>query len=290
MNEHLETSCGESPCQPEIMRDCDFVFSELIVIPSREGGTKVQWTLDSRMLDQGEYRFTLQVGHAGVNDSKAYRDVVSETNVWFLTDPVRRLPGSLCFTHYRVKLETGERIYYSRPVSALGQLSYKDRQMFLAVMRAEWVQLQAETGIPGMIFKRKISGRECSRCLDYETRQSKDSQCPVCLGTGWIGGYYRPAPCCPMNIEPADASIHYDVNQRGPVTNTRFSARTLASPLLITGDIWLNLQNSERYRLMQIHPLVESKGIPVVYQVGMDRLPFSDIVYEFLNPNFVSRF
>ena len=279
MNDDLR--CDSPPdCLPGVLFDCDYVFGEPMVLPAREGGTTVQWRLDPSVRDEGESRYTLQTGNAGVADPAAWQDVISETEVCFLTDPQRRLPGAFPFTHYRVRLETGERTYHSRPLHTMGRLGYEDWRMYVSVIRAEHVQLARKTGIEGILHKRKISGRPCGRCRDFNTGEVCDAACRHCFGTGWLGGYYKPIPCCWFDVRPADASIRYDLQVQGPVTNTRFEARAIASPLLISGDLWTNKQNSERYRIIQLQPIVEMKGVPVVYQLAMERLPFSDIAYQ----------
>jgi len=272
--------CEPVTCPPGVLYDCDFVFGEPVVLPAREGGTLVQWELDPRVRDEGEYRFTLQTGNAGVKDDTAWTDVVTQSEVCFLVDPVRRLPGAYSFTHYRVRLDTGERTYHSRPLATTGKLKYTDWRVYVAVMRAEHVLLSRKTGTEGALYKRKIAGRPCRRCRDFNTGEVRDAGCPHCYGTGWLGGYYRPVPCCWFNVELADASIRPDPQMQGPVTNTRFEARAVACPLLMTGDLWRNCQNSERFRIMQLHPIVEQKGIPIIYQLAMERLPFSDVAYS----------
>jgi hypothetical protein len=259
--------------------DCDYVFSDIVVIPAREGGTIVQWNLHPQVRDLGEYKYTLQASNAGVKDSCAWRNVATGTDTWFLVDPKQRLRGGYSYTHYRVRLETGERRYHSAPLHTMGRLRYEDWRVYVSVMRAEHVQLSGKTGIPGLLFKRRISGVPCRRCLDHNTGEVRNANCPECYGTSWMYGYYRPVPCVWFNVDPADASIKYDIATQGPVTNTRFEARAVASPLLITGDVWLNQQSSERFQIVQVQPIVEQKGIPVVYKLAIERLPFSDIVY-----------
>lgn len=273
--------CDSPPdCLPGVLHDCGYVFGEPVVLPAREGGTMVQWELDPHVRDEGEYRFSLQTGNAGVDDDAAWQTVVTETDVCHLIDPARRLPGAFEFTHYRLRLQTGERTYYSRPLPTTGKLNYEDWRVYVSVLRAEHVQLSRKSGTDGFLYKRKISGRPCPRCRDFNTGEVKDAGCKHCFGTGWIGGYYKPIPCSWFNVQPGDASIRHDIETQGPVTNTRFEARVIAVPLLISGDLWLNRQNSERYRIMQVQPLVEQKGVPVVYIVAMERLPFSDIAYS----------
>lgn len=260
--------------------DCDYVFGDPVVLPARTGGTLVQWVLNPSVRDEGDYVYTLQTGNAGVDDNRAWRDVVTESNVCFLVDPVQRLKGVYSFTHYRLRLRTAERIYYSRPLHTMGYLRYADWREYEAVIRAENIMLSRRTGIEGILLKKKISGTPCKRCLDHNTGEVRNAGCKLCYGTGWLGGYYKAVLCAWCNIDPQGTTIKHDVDMQGPVMDTQVTARTVASPILVCGDIWVNRSNSERYRITQIQNIVELKGVPAVYRLAMERLPFSDIAYS----------
>ena len=70
--------------------------------------------------------YSLETGNAGVEDPDAWETIATEEDICFFVDHIRRLPGVYSFTHYRVKLQTGEGIYYSRPQHTFGRLSYAD--------------------------------------------------------------------------------------------------------------------------------------------------------------------
>jgi hypothetical protein len=260
--------------------DCDYVFGDPVVLPGRSGHTFVQWELSGAVRDTGDYIYTLQFGDAGVRDPIAWKDVISEKDAYFLEDAKQRIPGVYSFTHYRIKLQTGERIYYSRPLHTMGKLRYMDWRLQQAIMRAESVALAARSGIKGTILKRKISGFPCKRCRDFNTQEVRDSNCPICYGTGFVGGYYAPVECCWFEVSQGSSTIVQDINMQGTVTPTTLQARAIAAPILVTGDIWINRQNSERYKIIQVKSIVEAKGVPAVYQLAIDRLPFSDISYK----------
>jgi hypothetical protein len=265
---------------PVCFHDCDYVFGNPCVLPARQGGTVVQWLLDPAVRDEGDYLYTLQTGNAGVADDHAWKDVITEKDVCFLVDPFRRLLGGWSFTHYRIRLQTGERIYYSRPLHTLGDLSYADWREYEAIIRAEEVLLSRRTGTKGILLKQKISGIPCRRCLDYNTKEVSLPHCKVCYGTGWVGGYYKAVPCIWFKIDPSGATIKQDITAQGSVIDSRVVARSVASPILVCGDIWVNAFNSERFKIMQLQHIVEIKGVPVVYRLAMDRLPFSDMAYS----------
>jgi hypothetical protein len=108
----------------------------------------------------------------------------------------------------------------------------------------------------------------------------KDGGCRLCYATGWIGGYYAPIPCFYINLQPSGSTIKHEIEALGPVVVTQASGRAIASPILISGDVWVNGESSERFRIMQLNHIVEMRGIPVVYTVAMERIPFSDVVYS----------
>jgi hypothetical protein len=255
------------------------VFGNPIVLPAREGGTVVQWILNSAVRDEGDYVYTLQTGNAGVDDPKAWEDVVTESNVCFLTDKEQRLRGAYSFTHYRLKLQTGERTYYSQPLHTMGYLNYADWRQYESILRAEQIMLSRRTGTEGILLKKKISGIPCKRCRDFNTGEVRDAGCKLCYGTGWLGGYYKPVPCFRLNLDPVGLTIQHDIDMQGTVIDTRVSARTVASPILVSGDVWVNNNNSERYKILQVQNIVEVKSVPVVYRLGLERLTFSDIAY-----------
>ena len=278
-------TCSNQPrckdhCLPFYL-DCDYIFKNVIVTPARERGTRVQWSLGSQIRDEGSYEYSLQVGNAGVTDSCAWKTVATEIDTCCLIDPRRRLAGAQNFTHYRLKLETAEGIYYSRPLHTFGKLNYADWRLYESIIRAEGIQLASRDGTRGTLLKRKISGIKCKRCRDFGTGEVKDAMCKLCYGIGWLGGYYAPIHCFYININPSGSTIAKDVNTQGPVAETYVTGRGIAVPILTSGDVWVNRESSERFLITGLKHLVEVKGIPTVYQIGMDKIPFSDVVYSF---------
>ena len=111
-------------------RDCDYIFREVIVVPARAGGTLIQWSLGSQIRDEGEYEYSLQAGYAGVHDPDAWQTIQTAKDVCFFIDHQRRSPGVQNFTHYRLKLQTEETIFYSRPLHTFGKLNYANWRLY----------------------------------------------------------------------------------------------------------------------------------------------------------------
>ena len=279
-----ENSCDnllrcKDTCLP-CYHNCDYIFQGIAVTPARAGGSLIQWVLSEHIRDAGEYVYSLQVSNAGVDDPKAWTTVQEGADVCLFIDPERRLPGVHNFTHYRVKLQTDEGVYFSRPLHTFGKLNYADWRLAESILRAESVLLTSRSGTVGTLLKRKISGRKCPRCLNPDIGVVEDSDCKICYGIGWVGGYYAPVPCFYINLDPSGSTIQKDVEMQGNVAETRAMGRAIAAPLLTSGDVWVNGESSERFKIMQLQHLAEMKGIPLVYKVAMERLPFADATYS----------
>jgi hypothetical protein len=267
-------------CLP-MLYECDSIFGSPTVLPAPRGGTLVQWELNPIVRDYGNYIYTLQTGDADAREDAAWHNVASGENVAYLIDESRWSPSVYNCKYYRLKLETSERIYYSSPLNTYGKLSYSDWRLYVSVLRAEEIQLRCRTGIDGVIFKRKVSGQPCKRCVDYNTGEVTDGGCNVCYGTGWVSGYYNPVKCCWFGVEPTNLTVQHDVEAQGVVrADTSYKARVIAAPILATQDIWCNVQSGERFKIVQLQNIVEVKGVPVVHQIAMDKLPVSDVAYS----------
>ena len=62
----------------------------------------------------------------------------------------------------------------------------------LDITRREWVFLRKLTGVPVLIFKRKISGKRCPVCWDYRYQKMMSDHCDSCYNTSFEGGYFGP--------------------------------------------------------------------------------------------------
>ena len=94
------------------------------------------------------------------------------------------------------------------------------------------MQLSSKDGTTGFLLKRKISGEKCRRCIDFGTGESKDANCPVCYGMGWVGGYYKAIPCFYINVQPSGSTNKRDLEVQGLVADTQIAGRAIADPLL----------------------------------------------------------
>lgn len=265
-----------------VYRPCDEVFDDLIFRPRIEGGTLVFWKLKSTVKLVTPYTFTLQFGHAPTAPDDEWINV-GTTTAYSLQDTVQRRFGQSNYVYYRIKLTEGDGdfVTYSRAAAPFGNWSYKEVCLYQAVGRSERIRLMSRTGTEGILYKRRVYGTPCPACLDHSTGVPTDSNCPVCLATGFVGGYYPPEGCVWGEITQQTMREAIDMQGlRGTVNDQTIQGRFFADKEFNTYDIWIARTTSERYFVQQVQNVEELRGIPVIYQIELRLVPPTNIIYK----------
>lgn len=270
--------------------DCTEVFVNIQVTPTIKQGTLVEWELHPNFRDPGPYEYQLQFSRVGSNSADDWEPVGGTAeNVFFMIDDVQRVYGKTNWAHYRICLNTPIAQYFSKPISSLGALSFKDRRILAELKRAQVTMFRSQTGtggVAGALLKRRLAGDPCS-CLDPLTKEVTDAECTNCYGTGFAGGYYSPVGCVYAALERTTSHNNLDGGRvRGTVEEGLIvQARMLAVPQLFEEDLWINPKSDARWYLHQIQNEVEWRGIPVAVKVQLRLAPFTDPVYDIEVPD-----
>lgn len=67
-----------------------------------------------------------------------------------------------------------------------------DKATLEIIRRKKLVLKKTYIGRKAKLLKRKTWGAHCPRCWDPELFRTIDGNCPICYGTGWEDGYYKP--------------------------------------------------------------------------------------------------
>ena len=154
---------------------------------------EISWDIMPQEVNLSEYEFI-------VERSDSPEGVFKEIS------PV--LTGELTFRDYTVELFTsGNRYVYQimyRHVptaeEAVWQVSpqspqYKQNHpdiIAAEIIRREQIYLdRARAALCGILLRRTYGDR-CTACWDHLRREPGNSYCPICYGTGWVGGYWGP--------------------------------------------------------------------------------------------------
>ena len=245
------------------------------------GNTRVWWQLEPTFQEAGPYTFQLQSADNGLPNSNNWHNVGAPvTNAVYAIDPDRHRAGDLIVTHYRVVLTTPTNTYVSAPAACFGELDESDWLRAREIIRKELLRHQ-KVSIDGYLIKILRYGKACSRCRDLLTQEQTDGSCPVCFGTNYEGGYHPALEMQCWDLSPQIIQEDSDANLKGTTReNAYVTARVIGFPALNYKDIWVNGRTDERWRIEQIEVAAALRGVPLVYQVRMGAVPFTNPVYH----------
>jgi hypothetical protein len=262
--------------------DCE--FKQVDVQYLGNSGAYICWRLSSdAVYFSGEYQFYVDFGWPATDTWITLNEQPIIDDCCYY-DVCKRNWATLIEAYYRVRLilpgEPGCPVYKSQPVRANGMLSRKDWLVARDIVRREYLQQKYET-TRGKLFVRKKFGRACPVCLDWDTKEITNSDCPVCYGTGIVGGYY---PVVDYNIttQPGwNRRIVSGEPPRGTHSDiTKPTNRSVLYPAIDTRDVWLRSDNGERYIIDSYTVIAQFKSVPLIVSPVLKLAPMTDIVYS----------
>jgi hypothetical protein len=270
----------EPVCWPCPTASCTTVFDRVVVSYLIPGQTRVAWTLRSDFLDPGPYAFQLQVGTTASNDSNDWVNVgLPVNNMFFAIDPVQRVFGKTNWTHYRIVLTTKQGTYFSLPTGLLGTLGHRDWRLAREIVRKETIDHRLASQ-QGYLLKRRVTGVKCPICLDFQTDNVLNPECPSCYGTSFECGYFYPVACVWAKMRPKAYHTHLDNEIRGTVKDVFVGARMLMTELFEEEDVWVNKDSDDRYFVHDIVHASEIRGVPIIGDpITLRLIPYSSIIY-----------
>jgi hypothetical protein len=275
------------PVQTDLCRDivcganCEWIFARVMTSPGITGGTRIEWTIHPQFDGEAPYTYQVQVGRTGNPLADDWVDIGGEISDTYYMDLIQRVYGKFNWTHYRVILTTADGYRYaSKPQPTHGRLTKSDWLRAREIKRLELLRLQKEAGAVGYLLKRRLFGESCS-CLDELTGEIRNPQCGSCYGTGFVGGYFDPYPCFYVEMGLNQHRTHSD-DSRGTVNDLPvILGRMINDPQIFSYDVFVEADTDLRWCLHRIKSVVEIRGLPLILQVEMRQLPFSDPAYLF---------
>ncbi len=247
-----------------------------------EGVTRVSWIMRNNFPVATPVTFQLQVGNTGWQLSDDWQDVgPAAVNTYQAVDQSRRAFGKQLTVHYRVKMtDVNGTVYYSQPATSLGELGVHDYVLMREIIRKWKLRSRNFAGVSGYLLKRRRNGTPCPRCLDPDTHEVTEGNCPVCMGVRYLYGYYKPVRETYAVTDPPTIQEERTGGPEGWSLPTQVTAMFLANPLLSTGDLWVDAQSDLRYHIQRISVKAQIRGVPILSEVVLRALPFSDIAYK----------
>ncbi len=225
--------------------------------------------------------FQLQRGR--VSNDDAWENIGNPTNLWYAEDNEQVRYSQARTVWYRIVgtgLTTGN-TYISPAIPPFCGWSYMEFRTYVALARSEKVRMQARTGVPCVLFKRRRYGTLCTECTDTLTGATQNGYCPVCFGTKFEQGYYEPYYCVWGEIAPLTDEDKQSVEENlGTTNNKTVSMRFFSEPELCTNDIIVVINTSERFNIQKVQNIAELRGIPTILKVTLNLIPPTDVAYK----------
>lgn len=262
--------------------DCE--FKRVAVSHVTKGGSLICWELAPSFFSAGPLHFYVDFGWPGTDEWTVLNEEPVIDDCCFV-DPCQRNWKVLNEAYYRVRLllpsVEGCPVFKSQPQTAIGRLDRKDWLRARDIVRREHLQLRKVDGTAGFLLKRKKFGIACTRCRDWDTDEITDGDCPICYGTGIVGGYY---PGIEFYVRPRGGWTRR-INLATPPRGTNADIiddgnRCVLYPLVDTRDVWVEADADARYIIDGYEVLVDYKGLPLVASLKMALAPGSHIVYS----------
>lgn len=264
------------------------VFKRIQVVNQPLGGTLIAWELSEGFGAYGPFNFYVDFGRSGTNEWETLNEQPVVNDCVYM-DVCQRYFDQLADFYYRVRLtlpneidpQTGTcKVYQSQPQQANGVWSKRDWLLAREIARKEYLLQRKRTNMTavGHILKRMRYGTPCNDCKDHDTGEVINAECPVCYGTGFIGGYF-PAHKFTVTMDgnwtrdfkrDPQISLRNDVIRKG---------RAVSYPYPDTRDVFVRKDTGERFFLHETTSIAEVGGIPVVVSVGLRLAPTTDIIY-----------
>ena len=257
------------------------MFRDFNAYPNYGEGHYFQWAIEGGAIPAMPLKFTIQKSIDLDAPDEEWEDISEELENqyswqmdWEKPEYSRRHDW-----FYRCKLKTADdKIYYSEATGLYGILSKRDYLICRKFMRNKAIELRQIGGIPFHLYFTDKRDIKCPKCSDPVTGASRNPACPLCMGTGYINGYYGPIKLY-GNIS-ADAD-NAQLAQDGEWKDSNlFTIVTIGNPYLRAQEtILADLQTGKRFKILQVKNLAEIRRMPILQSSIAVELNKNDISY-----------
>lgn len=262
----------------------DRVFVDYLTL----GCTRVSWEINSHFREPEPWVFQLQVAEADIPSANWTNVGPPVTNTFLAIDPSQRYCGKTDGVFYRVSVTSAiGNTHYSEITPASGVLDYKNWHFAQELIRKENLRLrQLGVGQEGFLLKAKRSGTPCPVCLDPRTGEVTDSNCTICYGQRWEGGFYDAYPAYFGDINVSGKFyLNRELEQGEGMVYTQINeGEFVATPFLLMNDVFVSKTSDYRYQIHSINITTHIKGVPIIHKAELRLIPTDWIIYQFPIP------
>ena len=261
------------------------VFSSVRALATPDGVKSVFWQMsrDFHPKDR-DLTFLVDVSDSSLGDWTCLTPTPL-TDVCVFTDSVTRRFGMVSDIWYRVRAvlsdPSGTRPSEelpSVPTQLTGALSDKGWLIASNMVRSFYKTLKKGGGQQGFFLKRRVWGNKCPNCVDFDVESVVNVHCPICYGTGIVGGYYQGIPfwIMPTPLSPRARAESVD----GMAEECGLSGECAAYPWIDAYDIWVDARTDERFVVKSVASVKEIERKPVIFRLSLVKMAFTDIAMD----------
>jgi hypothetical protein len=258
-----------------------FTFYRVEVYITPENGKIIQWWMDPRFeFDAPLDGFYIDWARTKGEWTRLNPDQPIRNMCLYLDEDSYRCGMDNDVWYRVVAVDTSGREYASVPAHTMGEMNRHDWLIARDLLRKEYLRLKKYAGTFGYLLTLRRHGAKCTQCFDFDLEEPiAGSNCTVCYGTGFVGGYYN---AIGFYMDLSGVKTSGDVNEPFGYEDTRIrNARAVAYPWLGTYDIWVHGSANRRYVIRSAVTGTEIRSVPLIYfPVELRLLPVSDIAYQ----------
>lgn len=132
-------------------------------------------------------------------------------------------------------------------------------------------------GEPCLIYVRRRGGVPCTKCFDYVQKKRLISNCKVCYGTNWEGGFYAPiSSYAAVGTSQKEAGIQ----EWGEVQPGQTAMTFTNYPLLKPGDLVREVVENRLWRITAVKE-VEKRVTPMIQFAQLVEINPGDVEYSY---------
>lgn len=129
------------------------------------------------------------------------------------------------------------------------------------------------TGVPFVYWRQRTFGPRCTKCWDVVSKRSKKS-CTLCLGTGFVHPYHDPIAVWLDKDVPEEMMR---MTQFGQSQTTQRAVWRPMYPMFTPGDVLLEAQSGDRYKVEKRKIVAEKRGVPIQQVLLLELMPRSAV-------------
>jgi hypothetical protein len=235
----------------------------------------VNWSIKPTIEDINLYRFSVLRSNSPSDSFEAVADGL--VNTFSFKDAGVNLYSKWRKFFYKVKCYLASDP--SQVITSTVEFNAtKPDPIALEIVRRNNLLLKNFVGVPGHIYIRRTWGQKCTNCWDPIKQRKLQSNCSLCLNTGYVGGFFNPISIN-VNFNPSPELVrHAHFEQQIDTTTAWMSNYPPVSPK----DVIIE-NGKKRWRVVQVNQ-TQKKRLLVHQIFSLTQVNLNDIEYSLVVP------